>query len=238
MKHKELEILSPARDNGSETDNMALEGAQYFKRDFWAKENLKYVQPHFRMQKAANLVNSVAKSKPSDFLDLGCGPATLEHLLRRNIHYHGIDIAIQKPAPNLLQADFLETPINFGGKKFDLVLAQGVFEYVGRHQSEKFSEIRNILNPHGIFIVSYVNFGHLNKQVYWPYNNIQPQRDFRRSLTRFFRIQRVVPTSHRWRHDEPRSRPMKAVQMRINLNIPLLSQLFAVEYFFICSAAD
>ena len=56
-------------------------------------------------------------------------------LLHPNIQYYGIDIAIHDPAPNLIEADFLEAPIRFDGKRFDMVVAQGVFEYVGNLQT-------------------------------------------------------------------------------------------------------
>ena len=110
--------------------------ARYYTRDFWSKENLKFVKSHFRMERAARIINAMAKGKESDLLDVGCGPATLMHFLDRNIHYYGIDIAIHEPAPNLIEADFLETPIKFGDRLFDIVLAQGVFEYVGAFQAQ------------------------------------------------------------------------------------------------------
>ena len=207
----------------------------YYKWDFWSKENLNYVQPHFRLQKAARLVNRIAQGKECDLLDVGCGPATLMRLLQKNIHYYGIDIAIHEPAPYLLQADFLETPIKFGGRKFDIIVAQGVFEYIGSFESQKFSEIAQLLNEDGTFIVSYVNFGHRNKCVYWPYSNIQPLEDFQKSLASFFHVDRFFPTSHRWHHAEPTKRLMMAVQMHININVPFVSRSLAVEYFFICS---
>ncbi len=207
----------------------------YYKRDFWSSENLKYTAPHFRMEKAARILNSISRNKQCDLLDIGCGPATLRQLLRNNINYHGIDIAIHNPAPNLIQADFLETPIKFYDKTFDFVIAQGVFEYVGNFQSQKFSEIAKVLKEDGTLVVTYVNFNHRNKNVYWPYNNIQLFEDFQKSLEQFFRIDRFFPTSHRWHHDEPKGRAMKAIQMHINGNIPFISRLFAVEYFFICS---
>lgn len=210
--------------------------ARYHKRDFWATENLKYVEPHFRLCKASRIVNKLAGGRECDLLDVGCGPATLAQLLDRNIHYHGIDIAIHHSAANLIQADFVEAPISFGAKRFDIIVAQGVFEYIGRVQNQKFSEIAEMLNPGGRFLVSYVNFDHRSRNVYWPYNNIQPFDDFRSSLEQFFNIDRLFPTSHRRHHDEPRKRLIKAIQMHINLNIPLLSRSFAVEYFFICSA--
>jgi SAM-dependent methyltransferase len=208
---------------------------KYYKRDFWISENLKYAEPHFRLEKSARIVNRIAGGKECDLLDVGCGPATLMRLLQKNIHYYGIDIAIHNPAPHLLQTDFLENPIAFDNKEFDIILAQGVFEYAGSFQSQKFSEIKRLLKRDGSFIVSYVNFDHLHKQLYAPYNNIQSFDDFRKSLTRFFDIDRVIPTSHHWHHHEPGRQFTKAIQMHINVHIPFISRLLAVEYFFICS---
>jgi SAM-dependent methyltransferase len=207
----------------------------YYKREFWADENLKYRKPHFRLEKAARLINRIAKGKKCDLLDVGCGPAALRGLLDPKILYCGIDIAIQEVSPNLLEADFVESPIKFQDKRFDIVVAQGVFEYVGKVQQQKMTEIRDLLKDGGTFIATYVNFGHRNKNVYWPYNNIQSFDMFYASLQQSFEVDRYFPTSHRWRHDEPRDRLMWAVQKHINLNIPVLSRLFGVEYFFICS---
>jgi SAM-dependent methyltransferase len=210
----------------------------YYKRDFWGSENLKYVEPHYRMEKASRIINSISRGKKCDLLDVGCGPATLARLLNNGIKYHGIDIAIHDPAPNLIQADFLESPIRFKDKKFDIIIAQGIFEYVGQYQSQKFSEIAKSLKRDGRFIVTYVNFDHRNKCVYWPYNNVQPLADFKNRLSVHFRVDRFFPTSHRWHHDEPKGRLMKALQMHWKTNIPVISRLFAVEYFFICSLPD
>lgn len=214
---------------------MQVVSDKYYKRDFWAGENLKYAEPHFRLQKAARIVNRIAHGRECDLLDVGCGPATLMRLTHKNIHYHGIDLAIHNPAPNLIETDFVANPIKFGNKSFDIILAQGVFEYVGSFQSQKFSEIKQLLKTHGTFIASYVNFDHLNRTLYEPYNNIQSFHDFRQSLAQFFCIDRVLPTSHHWHHHEPNRRLMKRIQMHINMNIPIISSLFAVEYFFICS---
>jgi SAM-dependent methyltransferase len=215
---------------------MAQVTEKYYKREFWAAENLKYSQPHFRLTKAARLVNCVARGRESELLDIGCGPATLSGLLNKKIDYYGIDIAIHNSAPNLLQTDFLAGPIQFGDKKFDIIVAQGVFEYVGKFQSQKLAEIRKLLKPHGAFIASYVNFDHLHRHVYAPYSNVQSFDEFRNSLKRVFRVNCYFPTSHQWYHREPCHRLAKAIQLRINVNIPLLSRLFAVEYFFVCSA--
>lgn len=213
-------------------------GNTLYKKDFWSEENLKYTRPHYRMQKAARLINKLAHGEERTLLDVGCGPATLTSLLEPNIRYHGIDIAIHNPAPNLLEADFLEAPIRFSDKRFDIILAQGVFEYVGNFQSQKFAEIAQLLNKDGIFIVSYVNFDHRHKDIYWPYSNVQPFNDFRRSLAEHFTIRKYLPTSYNWNHWEPGRKILRAANMRININIPVIGPVLAVEYFLICSTRE
>jgi SAM-dependent methyltransferase len=207
---------------------------KYHKHEFWAKENLQYAQAHFRLEKVAGIVNRIAGDQPCDLLDVGCGPATLRRLLRRNVQYHGIDIAIHTPSPNLVQSDFVEGPIAFGGKRFDIIVAQGVFEYIGKVQLEKFGEIRELLNSGGRFVASYVNFNHRNASIWPAYNNIQPIEEFRSDLASVFDIEQSFPTSHHWHHREPRRQFMKRIQMRLNMTIPVISHLFAVEYVFIC----
>jgi hypothetical protein len=120
--------------------------------------------------------------------------------------------------------------------RFDVITAQGIFEYVGNLQSQKFAEIAHLLNGNGTFIVSYVNFSHRKRAVYWPYSNVQSPGDFRRSLARHFEIRKIIPTSYNWNHSEPNRKLIRTVNMYMNINIPLISPILAVEYFFICSA--
>jgi SAM-dependent methyltransferase len=211
-------------------------GNTLYKKDFWSNENLKYNRPHYRLEKSARIINRLAHDKGCTLLDVGCGPAALMPLLHPNIGYYGIDIAIHDPAPNLIEADFLETPIRFDDKCFDIVLAQGVFEYLGSFQARKFAEIAELLNNNGTFIVSYVNFAHRDRKIYWPYSNVQSLDDFRQSLARYFKIQRFLPASHNWNHSEPGRRLVKAANMHISINVPFISRVLAVEYFFICSS--
>ena len=227
-----------ASGNSVVSGDSPADGVQYYKKDFWSKENLKFSQPHFRLEKASRIISAVASGRDCDLFDVGCGPSALMPLLPENIHYYGIDISIPNPAPNLIEADFLESPLRFDDRKFDIILAQGVIEYVGEFQPQKFAEIQQMLKPNGTFIVSYVNFSHRKKQIYWPYSNVQPLSDFRKSLARYFRIDKSFPTSHNWRHSEPNRRFMKAMNMHINVNIPVISPALAVEYFFICSSYD
>jgi predicted TPR repeat methyltransferase len=94
------------------------------------------------------------------------------------VRYHGIDIAISEPAPNLIEMDIIEEPVSFRGKKFDVVVAQGMFKYVGKFQSRKFAEIVGLLNDDGKFILTYQNFAHRKRDIYWLYSNVQQPGDF------------------------------------------------------------
>lgn len=225
----EKDISAPDGDDG---DKGAV---KYYKRDFWSQENLKFTRPHFRLQRSALIVNKLGRGKERDLLDVGCGPGTLGKLLESNIRYYGIDIAIQEPAPNLIEADLLQGPIKFGDKQFDIVVAQGLFEYLGKFQSVKFAEISHLLRPDGKFVVTYQNFGHRHRSIYWPYSNVQPLSEFRESLARDFRIDRSFPVAHNWNHGSPQRRWLQVIEMPVNLNIPVISPVLATEYFFICS---
>ena len=228
MDDRESSVETAAADS-------AVGAVRYNTRDFWSKENLQFAQAHFRMEKAVRIINGITRGREADLLDVGCGPAALRHLLGENIHYYGIDIAIHDPAPNLIEADFLKTPIEFGGKMFDLVVAQGVFEYVGAFQSQKLAEISSVLTDNGKLIVSYWNFGHRDRRVYPVFNNVQSMTQFRAALTRYFSIDRSFPVGHNWRQHEPGRKALGAAQMWVNTNIPFISPALAVEYFFICS---
>jgi SAM-dependent methyltransferase len=210
-----------------------LPGAVY-KKDFWADENTKYARPHHRMLKVARLVNRLAAGKEQRLLDVGCGPATLGHLLEPNIHYFGIDIAIQEPAPNLTECDILQEPISSEEAPFDLVVAQGLFEYLADSQSQKFAEIAELLTPAGRFIVSYVNFDHRRPDHYWPYNSIQPAAQFKNSLREHFVIEKELPTSHNWSHREPGRRFLQTPNMYLNVKVPVLTRRLAVQYLWVC----
>ena len=167
---------------------------------------------------------------------MGCGPGTLMRLLDNNIHYYGIDIAIQEPAPNFIEADLLQGPIKFGDKQFDIIVAQGLFEYLGEFQARKFAEIRQLLRPGGSVRPRRTKIsGTARSQIYWPYSNMQPISDFRESLERYFRIDRSFPVAHNWNHGSPQRRWLQVMEMHVNLNVPMISPVLGTEYFFICS---
>jgi len=214
----------------------AREGAaEIYKRDFWIKENRKHIPAHYRLQKSARIINAIAGGAERDLLDVGCGPATLGRLLQPNIRYHGIDIAIHDPAPNLIESDILAKPIRFADQRFDIVAALGLFEYVGGRQAEKFGEIAQIMNERGRFVLTYTNFGHRDKHVFEAFSNVRPLDEFRESLACHFTIDRCFPTSYNWHGGQPAKALLKAANMNVKANIPLIGPKLAVEYFFICS---
>lgn len=207
---------------------------RYFKQDFWRRENARYAEPHFRLLKCARLVNRLAGGQARTLLDVGCGPATLAQHLRPGIRYHGIDIALAHPAPHLREVDIVSAPIDFDGRRFDLVVAQGLFEYMGDAQTAKLAEIAALLEPAGRFVASYVNFGHRRPLVYWPYNNVRPADDFLGCLSEHFVVERVVPTAHNWNHTEPNRRLVRAANLRFDARLPWVTPALAVEYLYVC----
>ena len=228
-------MSDPAGGRGLVPEGNLGERASVYKRDFWEEENLKFDEPWYRLEKSARIISRLAGGRECTLLDVGCGPAALMRLLPVNIHYYGIDIAIHDPAPNLIEADLVESEIAFGGKRFDLITALGVFEYIGQSQSRKFSEIARLLNPGGKFIVTYTNFGHRKKRIYEAFSNVQPLDSFRRDLRRYFNVDKSFPASHNWKHSQPDRELVKAANMQVSFNIPLVSRALAVDYFFICS---
>jgi trans-aconitate methyltransferase len=213
---------------------MSMSSRPVFKRDFWSQENLKYERPHYRMRKVATLVNRLADEKACRLLDVGCGPASLRLLLDPSIAYHGIDIAIQEPSPGLVECDLLREPISSDEAPFDLIVAQGFFEYMAEAQSQKFAEIAELLAPDGRFVATYVNFDHRHPTYYTPYSNIQAAAEFRESLAEHFAIERRLPTAHNWNHSEPGKLLVRAPNMYINVKLPLLTSRLAVEYIYVC----
>jgi SAM-dependent methyltransferase len=231
-------MTEPARVGETAPERGVAETAQQYKRDFWSKEAYKFSRPWYRLDKLVGLITRVAPAGECALLDVGCGPATLGRLIPARFQYYGIDIAIQEAAPNLREADLLKSPVDFDGKRFDLVVAQGVFEYLADAQGQKFAEIAKILKPDGKFILTYTNFGHRKKLIYEAFSNVQSIPAFRQDLARYFKIESSFPVSYNWKHGHPSRKLLKALNMRINADIPLISSTLAVEYFFVCSALD
>jgi SAM-dependent methyltransferase len=208
---------------------------RFFKKDFWAVENRRYAEPHLRLRRCARIVNALAGQRDCDLLDLGCGPAALAQLLRGNIRYFGIDIALQVAASNLREADFIENEICWDGTRFDILLASGVFEYVGAAQDAKLREISRALKDDGHFIVSYINFDHIHRVISPLYNNIRSIPAFKAGLEEVFEVERCFPVSYNWHGTPPRRRWLQAIQSRLDRELPFIGRSLAVEYLFVCA---
>ena len=208
---------------------------RYYKRDFWETENLRYTEPHFRMRKVAWLVRKLAGGRELDLLDVGCGPGTLAGLLPASVRYYGIDIAIQRPAPNLVESDVTAERLSFRGMRFDIVVAQGLFEYLGDVESAKLGEIAALVADGGRFVCTYQNFAHRRRNLYQPYSNIRDPAEFRRDLARSFRIDRAFPTAYNWKHSHPRRPLIRIPQEHLTVNVPLIGRPLAVDYCYLCS---
>lgn len=232
------ECLPYANRHKHDPNPMSEASLNYRDKEFWFKENLRWTSVYFRLRKCAAIVNDLAEGQPSDLLDVGCGPlALLSTLLDENIRYYGIDIAPHRISSNVMQRDIVKSDIDFRGQRFDIVVAAGVFEYVGALQNTKFQEIAAILRPNGKFIVTYTNFGHLNDRLidHSLYNNVRPISQFKRDLEQYFHVDRWFPSSHNWYCSEPRRKAMTVWQMPLRFAVPLLSRLLAISYFFVCS---
>ena len=59
---------------------------------------------------------------------------------------------------------------------------------------------------------------------------------FRADLSQFFAVERSFPLSHNWNHSQPNRRLMQAAQAHLNVNVPVVSKILAVDYVYICSA--
>jgi len=208
----------------------------YMKREHWISSTDFYKRTYLRLDKCARLVNGLAGKGEVDLLDIGCGPATLSTLLHPNIHYHGIDIAIHDPSADLIELDVTTEEIRFRDRRFDLVVAAGLFEYLGNFQRQKLREIQRLVKENGKFIVTYTNFAHVHPPDVEPvYNNVVTIPEFRSDLERFFQVERCFPSSHNWIRREPNRLWLYRLNMAISAEIPYVTHRFANSYFFVCS---
>lgn len=208
---------------------------RYHDRDFWSGENLKFTEPHYRLRKSARLIAKVSRGRPRTLLDVGCGVGTLMTLLPENIQYTGVDIAIHSSSTHLIELDFVENPLRLGARRFDIVVAQGVFEYMGSVYDEKLEEIADLLPNEGKLIASYTNFHHRRAHVYPIYNNVQPLGVFRETVERVFEIEKALPASYNWNHSQPRRKAVQSLNRAMTWEIPVAGRKLAVDYFFVCS---
>lgn len=224
-------MTSPVADESSRGSSTS----RYRDRDFWSIENLKFVEPHYRLRKSGRLIERLAGGRRCRLLDIGCGVGTLMTLLPPNIEYTGIDIAIHAPNDHLVELDFVGNPLRLEARQFDIVVAQGVFEYMGAVYPAKLEEISELMADNGSLVASYTNFHHRKPHVYSIYNNVQELEGFRRNIEKFFRIERSIPASYNWNHSQPQRKFVQSINRAICWNIPVVGRKLVVDYFFVCS---
>lgn len=209
----------------------------FYTKQYWIKENYKYKNVHFRLERVANIIN--AKSKRSaDLLDIGCGTATLSTILREDINYFGIDIAPHSNEPNIRELDIANSVIQFDERKFDVIVVSGLFEYLGEKHVEKMKEISNILKDRGIFIVTFSNMEHIKKPNYPSWNNFDSISVFKGNLEKHFQVMNYFPAYHNIKYTEITNGIGKKLAHKINFNIPTISNRWGIDFIFICTKKE
>lgn len=204
------------------------------KKQYWIKENYKYKDVHFRLEKIAKIINGKSK-RSADLLDIGCGTATLSNLIREDINYFGIDIAPHTKESNIKELDIVNSVIKFDERKFDVIVASGIFEYLGGYHKEKMHEISGILEEEGFFIVSFSNMKHIKKPKYSSWNNYDGISDFKKNLEEYFKVIDYYPAYHNIKYDEISNAFGKYLARKININLPFISERLGIDFIFICT---
>ncbi|MGE7999173.1 class I SAM-dependent methyltransferase [Lysinibacillus sp. NPDC093190] len=209
----------------------------FYTKQYWIKENYKYKNVHFRLEKIAKIINMKSK-KSADLLDIGCGTATLSTIIREDLNYFGIDIAPHSKEPNIKELDIANSVIQFDERKFDVIVSSGLFEYLGDKHIEKMNEISNILEDRGIFIVSFSNMKHIKKPNYPSWNNSESISVFKSNLEKNFRVIDYFPAYHNTKYTEISNGFWKKLARKININIPVISKLWGIDFIFICTKKE
>lgn len=213
---------------------MQIAPQKFYKKDYWLHENLIYQHVYFRTEKIAFIINKQSAGKTVDVLDIGCGPATLSNLLRENVNYYGIDIAIHNQADNFREIDIATNRIQFSDRTFDYIVAAGLFEYLGTVEQQKLSEIKELLNPAGSLIITFTNMNHLRKPYYPTWNNTKSIDEFERMLRDCFFIEKSFPAYYSLSDADLTNPTLRRIQLHINIDLPVLGRLMGVHYIFIC----
>lgn len=107
----------------------------------------------------------LAGVRPGDsVLDIGSRNGDLRKYLPQGVRYQGIDIAPEFAAPEIMIHD-ISSGIPFADESFDFVFMIEVLEHVP-NPYHTMGEIRRILRPEGVYIVSVPNPYHV-KELIW-----------------------------------------------------------------------
>ncbi|HEY9514849.1 MAG TPA: class I SAM-dependent methyltransferase [Gemmatimonadaceae bacterium] len=126
----------------------------------WNQRAQTFDRPHPRLRLIANAIARLP-GNVSTLLDIGCGPGTLRSLLPATIEYFGVDIAgdvipVREDPEHFVIADLNHEDDCFPGRRFTVVVASGMFEYV-RDPDRFLLFVERKLSPDGHFILTYLN---------------------------------------------------------------------------------
>ncbi len=129
-------------------------------------KNTAYPGNHFRYE---IILDFLATQSLGSLLDAGCGPGLMTRLLQKKgwqvtacdyslgMLKSAKEKAKQENLPDVYRHLSLQE-LSQLGKKFDIVLLNGVLPYISEKEEGKvFSEIKKVLKPKGIFIASHYN---------------------------------------------------------------------------------
>ena len=151
------------------SDGVAAERDPGEIRGHWNVRSFDFGGAHPRLILIATMILGLPEIMT--MLDVGCGPAPLRDIVPRHIEYFGIDIAtsviaaMRDPA-HFEAVDLDERQEAFGGRRFDLVVCSGVFEYINRRQAF-IDFLKRKVRPGGWLIMSFTNHQHRKDGLHW-----------------------------------------------------------------------
>jgi SAM-dependent methyltransferase len=129
----------------------------YSQRSGWRHSG----EERMRFRKASALARVASGSR---VLDIGCRDGGLRAFLPAGVRYQGIDVAQEFASPDILIRD-IASGIPFPDESFDYVFTIEVLEHV-HNPWEALTEIRRVLRPGGVLILSVPNPYHV-KELIW-----------------------------------------------------------------------
>jgi SAM-dependent methyltransferase len=135
-------------------------------------------EERMRFQRASAIARVPAGAS---VLDIGCRDGGLRGYLPAGITYQGMDIAQEFAADNIIIRDVAQG-IPFPDESFDHVFCIEVLEHVHKPW-DAFAEIRRVLRPGGVFVLSVPNPYHV-KELIWNVFRIPDHQGHIHSWTR------------------------------------------------------
>ena len=164
---------------------------------YWNVRSPEFDAVHARLRLIGRL--AAALHGVRSVLDVGCGPAALRGVLPPAAEYFGVDVAstvieAQRDPAHFEVVNLDRSPRPFGGRRFDLLICSGVFEYVNdRDGFMRFLDAAAA--PNGWLIFSFTNHQHVRDGLRWVRGDYAGYRD---PHVNFMLIPEVARLLGRW----------------------------------------